>query len=94
MVALRGFIASCLLASAVASPHLTSTEVSGPRIEKTRGLEGIDIHRDSHIFPRSPGAPMVRRNGLAALSKSKKFSFEQTLENQVIFNRYVPLTPA
>lgn len=30
---------------------------------------------------------MVRRNGLVARSDSKTISFEQTLENQVIFNR-------
>ena len=33
---------------------------------------------------------MVRRDGLAARTNTKTVSFDQTLENQVLFNRYVP----
>lgn len=88
MFSLRGLITSCLLASALASPRLISAEVSGPKIERVRGLEGAGIRRDSLLFSRGPGAPMVRRNGLAARTDSKTLSFEQTLENKVIFNRY------
>ena len=94
MLGLRGLIASCLLASALASPHLISAEIAGPRIERTRGLKGAGIQRDSRdspLFSREPGAPMVRRDGLVARTDSKTFSFEQTLEDQVIFNRYSTL---
>ncbi|SPO03300.1 uncharacterized protein DNG_05982 [Cephalotrichum gorgonifer] len=94
MPRLQGLLAACLLAPlALASPHLISADVgSRPKVEVV--VDRAGIRRDSLLFSRDPGAPMVRRNGLAARTDSKSFSFDQTLENQLLFNSSdIPLFP-
>lgn len=92
MLWLRGLIASCLAASALASPHLISADISGPRLEVARNVKRAGVPRDTH-FSREPGAPMIRRDGLAARTNTETISFDQTLEDQVLFNRHaLPVT--
>lgn len=87
MLWLRGLIGSCLATSTLASPHLISTDISGPRLEVARNVKRTAAPQDT-LFSREPGAPMVRRDGLAARTNTEIISFDQTLENQVLFNRY------
>lgn len=78
-------MASCLAASVLASPHLINTDISG--LEVARNVKRAGTPRNTNLS-REPGAPIVRRDGLAARTNTETISFDQTLENQLLFNRY------
>lgn len=80
-------MASCLAALVLASTHLINTDTSGPRLEVARNVKRAGTPRGTNV-PRESGAPMVRRDGLAARTNTETVSFDQTLENQLLFNRY------
>jgi hypothetical protein len=68
---------------ALASPRSDARE---PTWTADRTIDDGLVKRDL-IIPRGPKAPMIRRNGLAVREETKAFSLEQTLENEIIFNR-------
>ncbi|CAI4217163.1 unnamed protein product [Parascedosporium putredinis] len=72
--------AACLIAPlALASP-------SAPRPDGKMYGAGAKVVRSGPLVSREPGAPMVRRNGLVARTDTRSISFEQTLENEPLFN--------
>lgn len=81
MTRFTSLLAACLMAPlALASPSVFRED------GKMYGV-GAKVVRDGLLVSREPGAPMIRRNGLMARTDTRSVSFEQTLENEPLFNR-------